>query len=108
MFYLALLGLWRLGSSCYPVVDTELRRMRPYLLTIVVCYVVGIMTLSCCYTIPTYTLIGLGAVYLRLAGAPLPWPVLPRGLGLVQRLGAVSVGFVALVHVYLRFFARFD
>jgi hypothetical protein len=77
-------------------------------LTIVACYAAGLMTLSCCYTIPTYTVIGLAAVYLRLAGAPLPWPVLPGGRGLVQRLGGVSAGFVAVTHLYLRFFARFD
>jgi len=52
--------------------------------------------------------IGVAAVYLRLAGTPLPWPLLPDGRGLVQHLGAVSAGFVAVVHVYLRFFARFD
>jgi hypothetical protein len=108
IFYLAVLGLCRLGSPCYPVADPELRRMRPYLLTIVACYTVGIMTLSCCYVIPTYAVIGIAAVYLRLAGARLPWPVLPAGFRLMRQVGTVSAGFVAMTHVYLRFFARFD
>jgi O-antigen ligase len=108
MFSLALLGLFRLGAPRYPIVDPELRGLRPYVLTIVACYVVGLSTLSCCYTIPTYTVIGLAAVYLRLAGARLPWPVLPSGRGLLQHLGAASLGFVAVAHFYLRYIARFE
>jgi hypothetical protein len=108
IFYLTALALYRLGSTWYPVVDPELKRMRPYVLTIVACYTAGIMTLSCCYTIPTYTVIGLAAVYLRLAGASLPWPVLPANFRLVQHLGTISAGFLAMTYVYLRLFARFD
>jgi hypothetical protein len=108
MFWLAILGLSRIGSPRYPLVDPELRRLRPYLLAIVISYFVGIMTLSCCYIIPTYTVIGLAAVELRLAQEPLPWPILTGGSRLATRLAAISVGFLVLVHAYLRLFARFD
>ena len=65
------------------------------------------MTLPCCYISPRYTLVRLGAVYLRLAGESLPSPVLPGGRDLLQRLGATSLGFLVIVHVYLGCFGTF-
>ena len=66
-FYLAFWSLVRLGAARVPSVSSELGRMRAYVLAIVAGYAGGLMSLSCPYTIPTYTVLGLSAVYVRLA-----------------------------------------
>ena len=66
-FYLAAWSLVRLGGKGVPPVSPELARLRPYVLAIVVGYAGGLMSLSCPYYIPTYTVLGLASVYIRLA-----------------------------------------
>lgn len=103
-FYLALTGLRQLGSGRISIPDPELRRFQPYLIAIVSAYCIGIYSLSRAYSQPTYLVLGLVAVYLRLASDK---PPLRLDAWLLQRVTLVSVAVLAFLHVYVRLFARY-
>ena len=103
-FYLALTGLRQLGSGRASIPDPELRRFRPYLIAIVSAYCIGMYSLSRAYFQPTYLVLGLVAVYLRLASVK---PPLQLDARLLQRVTLVSVAALALLHVYVRLFVRY-
>ena len=98
-FYLAFWTLLRLGGKNVPPLAPELERLRPYLMAIVAGYAAGLMSLSCPYTIPTYTVLGLSAVFIGLAEVDLGVPVTRWNGPLVRRLLALSVGFVVLAEM---------
>jgi hypothetical protein len=105
-FYLAFWSLVRLGGRGVPPVSPGLARQRAYVLAIVAGYAGGLMSLSCPYTIPTYTVLGLAAVYVRLAERELGVPVARLDARLLHRLGAVSAGFIVVAQVAVRLLAR--
>jgi len=105
-FYLAAWSLVRLGGRGVPPVSDALRRQRPYVLAIVAGYAGGLMSLSCPYIIPTYTVLGLAAIYVRLAERELGVPVARLNVALVRRLGVLSVVFVVVAQVVVRVIAR--
>lgn len=105
-FYLAFWTLLRLGGKGVPPLAPELERLRPYLMAIVAGYGAGLMSLSCAYTIPTYTVLGLSAAFTHLAEADLGASAARWNRRLVRRLVTLSLGFVVLaevgVHLLLR------
>lgn len=99
--------LWSLGTlhrlrSCQRrVTDLDLQRLRGYLLAIIAGYAAGMLSSSRCYAMPTYFLLGLVAVYARLASRFVP-AVIPRtSPGLFVRFGLVSVAFVVATQLYI-------
>lgn len=105
-FYIAIASLWRLGKADVPLVSPELKRMRPYVLAIVAGYTGGLMSLSNPYTIPTYTVLGLASVYVRLAETELGVPLLRLEGPLLRRLAALSLAFIVVAQVGVRFLVR--
>lgn len=105
-FYLAAWSLVLLGGKGVPPVAPELSRLRPYVLAIVVGYAGGLMSLSCPYYIPTYTVLGLASVYVRLAENELGVPVARLNARLVRRLAVVSLAFVVISQVAVRVMVR--
>lgn len=103
-FCLALTGLRQLGSGRISIPDPELRRLRPYLIAIISAYCIGMYSLSRAYVQPTYLVLGLVAVYLRLASDK---PPLRLDAWLLQRVTLVSVAVLAFLHVYVRLFVRY-
>ncbi len=104
-FYLAIWTLVRLGGKGVSL-SPELERMRPYVMAIVAGYAAGLLSLSCAYTIPTYTILGLSAVFARLAEADLGVAVARWNGPLVRRLVAMSVGFIIVAQVGVRLLSR--
>jgi O-antigen ligase len=106
-FYLALWSLYRVGSPGTHISNFEMRRLRPYLWAIVAAYAGGMWSLSRCYVVPTYMVLGLASVYIPAAGVRPPLTMLHLSPKLALRL--LAVGFVTLVGIYLfvRLFARF-
>ena len=97
-FGLAALSLLRLKGG------PGLLRARPYLLAVVAGYATGMLTLSRCYVVPTYLILGLATAYGRVvAENAAPLPLSGR---LVARLGAASVAFLVATEVFVRLFAN--
>jgi putative inorganic carbon (hco3(-)) transporter len=105
-FYLALWTLVRLGGKGVPPLAPELERLRPYVMAIVAGYGAGLLSLSCAYMIPTYTVLGLSAVFTRLAEVDLGVPVARWNGRLVRRLVAISLGFIVVAQVGVRLLVR--
>jgi hypothetical protein len=110
-FYFAIKGMYDVRavprSDDEPdEIDPELRRLHPFLSATVVAYTIGICFLSRSYIVPTYMILGLAVVYMRLyakqATAPLPawtaftWP----------KLAGISCGFLVASNVFVRMFVK--
>jgi putative inorganic carbon (HCO3(-)) transporter len=105
-FYLATWSIYRLGKKPTFIVDPDMLRLRPLLLGAVAAYATGMFSLSRCYVVPTYMVLGLAAVYIRAA--------VPSGVGLARwnfglMLRLLVVGFLVLTSLYLfvRVFVQF-
>lgn len=85
-FAVCLKGLWSCRSS-----DSDLSRLRPYVLAAVAGYAAGLMSLTRCYTVSTQLVLALGAAYLALVTRS-------SGMG-VPRLNGRTARFVILVGV---------
>ena len=91
-----------------PHLEGELARFRPFAGAMLAGYCTGLLTLSRCYVVPTYLIIGIGAVYLNLAGALGS----PRRLLVwwdrrhVQQLAAGSATLFVSLFVFVKVFAR--
>lgn len=107
VFCCALLTLYRIGRTPEAAeLSPELRRMQPFLLAVVVAYMVGMLSLSYAYTVPTYLILGLVAAYANVCAAPAAEPVVRVEFRLVQRLAFASVLFLAGAFVFVRVFFR--
>ena len=110
-FYFAIKGMYDLRrysqeASAAHEIDPELRRLYPFLMAMLVAYTIGICFLSRSYIVPTYMVLGLAVVYLRLhstqVGAPLPtWNFL-----VWSRLAGVSCCFLIASYTFARVFVR--
>ena len=108
-FYFAIKGMYDLRQSASAdadELDPELRRLHPFLLATVIAYTVGICFLSRSYIVPTYMILGLAVVYMRLhtkqvaialpAWNRLAWP----------RLAGVSFSFLIASYTFVRLFVK--
>jgi O-antigen ligase len=106
-FFCALWGLYRLRRFSLQIRDPQLTRLRPYAITILAAYAVGLLSLSRAYIVPTYMVLGLGTAYIRLASVHLPAPVLRFNGQLLLWLGVVSalslVGIKVFVNVFVQY-----
>ena len=102
----ALGALDRLGGDHAAGLDPELRRMRPYVLAAVAGYAAGMLTLSVPYIVPTYTVLGLAACYLRAAAADQPGAAGRAGGAFARRTAAVSAAFLVAMFIYTRTFVN--
>jgi hypothetical protein len=105
-FFLAVGSIYRLGKMPWMVPDPEMRRIRPYMLAAVAAYMGSMYSLSRCYVVPTYMILGLATVYVRAA--------VPSGAGLlhwdwtlVKRLLVVGFLVLAGLYMFVRIFAQF-
>lgn len=103
-YYIALSGLHRVGLCEERIVDPELRRLRPYLVAIVVGMMAWMVSMSLTDMIPVYSVVALSAAYLQMTAIRPPVPSLPRfDSRLVLRLAGVS----ALTLVFFRLYVWF-
>jgi hypothetical protein len=102
----ALGALDRLGPDHAAGLDPELRRMRPYVLAAVAGYAAGMLTLSVPYIVPTYTLLGLAAGYLRAAEADQPGAAGRAGGAFARRTAAASGAFLVAMFIYTKLFVN--
>jgi O-antigen ligase len=103
-FALAVESFYRLGAAGRRILDPELRRLYPYLFGFLTVYVVGMMSLSLCYIIPTYTVLALTCVFRRLADTSPALPAPRCDAALVLRLGLFSIAVLIGLNVIVRVF----
>lgn len=100
--YLALSMTYRLGPLQRRGAPPTLQRLRPCILAIVAGYAAGMLSSSRCYAIPTYLLVGLAVIYLRLVAAAAPTRELRLSGRLVGRALLVSAVVLVAFHAYVR------
>lgn len=119
-FYFALHGVYKLrpqtsgAAEELPVVhadpedaDTaELRRLHPFLMAMFVAYAVGIAFLSRGYVVPTYMMLGLATVYLRLCAPTAGQQVVALTRMALPKLAGVSVAFLIASYTFVRLFVQ--
>jgi O-antigen ligase len=103
-FVVALESLYRLGTDGRRILDPDLRRLHPYLTGVVGGYAISMMSLTLCYIIPTYTILALAGVYLRMTATTPATPAARFDARLLMRL--VGIGILAIIglYVFLRLF----
>lgn len=86
--------------------DPELTRLHPFLMSMLVAYTIGICFLSRSYIVPTYMMLGLTVVYLRLHSSQVrdAMPVLT--VFVWPRLAGVSCGFLVGAYTFCRMFVQ--
>ncbi|MAX37844.1 O-antigen ligase family protein [Gimesia sp.] len=113
-FFFAALGLYRLAqfqsrNQGRPIFRSrELERLLPYVAAILAAWCGGMMSLSRCYVVPTYMVVGVCASYLNLAGASLarPTPLVYWNKQHVIYLIGVSMGMFIAFLIFVRIFAH--
>lgn len=107
-FFFAAWAFWRLIRSATPLRDPELIRLMPYAAAMLAGWCTGMATLSRCYTVPTYMIIGTAAAFINLAGyhQPRPRPLLELDHLIVQRWVLCSLGFLACCFAFVQLFVR--
>lgn len=97
-FFFAFVQLYRMGFREYPNFDREALRFRPYLGALLAGWCTSMLSLSRCYVVPTYMVLGLAAAYLHLAArssaqpAPLVVWGMPQAIRLTMASGALFIG----------------
>jgi putative inorganic carbon (hco3(-)) transporter len=103
-FYLALAALYRLKSDDTEITDPEMRRLHPYLFGTLAAFVMGMMSLSLCYVIPTYLMLGIAVAYVRVTPACSLAPPVCLSQKTVGRVAFAGVVFLAGMYVFVRVF----
>ena len=104
-FYLAVAQLGRLGDRRkHAPLDPEMARLHPYVFGVVAAWAAGMMSLTLCYMIPTYTVLALATAYSRTAPVHPALPAPRFDLRLLGRLLAVAAAGGAVLYLFVRLF----
>lgn len=100
MYYYALATLRRLGSRETWIPDSDVARLRPYIMASLFGYAVSELTLTHCYALPTYVLFGIATAWIGLTD-PDPSLEPPQLSGrLMVRVVVRSVIFLAAIAAF--------
>jgi hypothetical protein len=110
-FWLAITGLYHLRDRTDRTApdqetDPDLRRLHPFLMSMLVAYTIGICFLSRSYIVPTYMLLGLAVVYMRLHSAQVREALASVNGFVWPRLAGVSFGFLFGMYTFVRVFVQ--
>jgi O-antigen ligase len=97
-FYLILRGL----KASEATGENALRRLQPYMLALFAGYVVGLLSLSRCYNVPTQFILALGTAYLVIVGRSGANVIRRFDAACARRVSAVGLLFLLAVYVFLR------
>ncbi|MCI0638807.1 MAG: O-antigen ligase family protein [Gemmataceae bacterium] len=113
-FFFAIVGMLKARASVDPTLrvgssdDPELDRLQPFLTSMLVAYAAGILFLSRTYVVPTYMMLGLATVFLRLKTAAEPVHWMPSVRFPLLRLAGVSMAFLLAAYVFVRVMVRWS
>jgi hypothetical protein len=105
-FYLSLRGLAASANRTGAASNDEMQRLGAYLMAIIAGAVVGMLSSTRSYSIPTYILFGVGAAYIQLAGDAQGSSSDRVEWRLARRLVIVSGFVVVSLYLYMRFAIR--
>lgn len=103
-FYFCLQELIRRNDSERIILDPDLRRLHPFLTLALVGYVAGMCSVSYCYAVPTFAVLGVADVYSRLTSVHPPLAPRRFDTRFVTRLVGLSVAFLLVMYVFVRVF----
>ena len=104
-FYLGVVQLGRLGDRRkHAPLDPEMARLHPYVFGVVAAWVVGMVSLTLCYIVPTYTVLALATAYSRTAPVRPALPAPRFDLRLLGRLLAVAAAGFVVLYLFVRLF----
>jgi O-antigen ligase len=106
LFYVVLFSVWRLRRVRKQIESPALRRLQPFVLGALAAYAASMLTLTRCDVVPTYLVAGMGVTYEQLARRNSQLRPLQVNSRLLMTMFGVSVGYLALVYVYVRFIYR--
>lgn len=109
LFFFSALALFRVTDPKLNLRHSELKRFAPYLAAVLVGWGVGLFSLSRCYVVPTYMVIGMVGCFSSLAGPRLEhscWLVAWNRRH-VRNLLIGSIALLAFLYVFVKVFARF-
>ncbi|MBM3996337.1 MAG: hypothetical protein FJ303_19620 [Planctomycetes bacterium] len=106
-FVTAFWSLYRFADPDPLWLDDELREMHPHLLAGLTAYGIGMLSLSICYIVPTYMMLGLAVGYADAAKRSTVTPPTPLqfDLPLIARFLAAGVIALCSIYVFVRFVA---
>ena len=107
-FYFPLLALFRTTQPGVRLLDPELQRFLPFLGALLAGWCAAMFSLSRCYVVPTYLVVGIASSTLLLA-APHVRPRMPLicwNRSHLLQLGFVSAGTLACMVAFVKIFAR--
>lgn len=102
--FLAWTTVRSLNTQNRRILDSELRRLHPYLVGVVAAYAVGMLTLTLNYIVPTYLVLGVATA---CGGMTITRPTAPAAkfdLHLAGRLVCIAVLFLVGLTVFVRLF----
>ena len=105
MYFRELTGLAKLGST-NRICDPEIRHLRPYILAAVASCAVSEMSLTRCFDVPTYAILGIGAVCMRLAAADSPFDDSQVDMHIATRVIRASLIFLVCLFVFAKVTVR--
>ena len=100
-------SLYRYGGKETVLLDPELQGMQPYVLAGLSAFGIGMLSLSICFIVPTYLMLGLAVAYVQMANrsALLAPPPLRFDISLMSRFAAAGVCTLGGIYVFVRFVA---
>lgn len=101
-FFLAAWGPYKLVGKNGPPLDDEMRRLRAYVLAIIAGVVVGMLSSTRSYEIPTYAFLGISSAYMQVATARRSIPEFRVSGPLVRKTLAASMSMLVLTFLYAR------
>jgi O-antigen ligase len=103
MFFLPVTCLWRLRDPAAQArLHPALREWRPYVLAVMVAFSIGLCSLSRCYVVSTYLVIGMAAAFVGLLAEHDPAAVPRMSVPLAQRVTGVSIAVLVASYVFTK------
>lgn len=102
-------GFWRIKRYGIHSTDPEVSRLLPIVPAILTAWMVGMCSLSRCYSPATYIIVAMATSYVNLAGFTyrIPHPITPLNQAVVQRWIGASCCVLVGAYVFVRIFVRF-
>jgi O-antigen ligase len=102
LFYLLVSGFIEVGKHESLIDDPEMRRIRTFLLAIFAAEIIGMMSITRCYVISTYTFVGMGEVYLELCSKIPGMPSRRVEAKTVVRIFQAAAVVFAVIYIYAK------